>query len=44
MLKSKGLPHNKKVMKNREQYVETNLIEEEGAVVLKLKESTEKFR
>ena len=44
LLKAKGLPHNKKDMENREQYVNTNLIEEEGEIVAKLKESKEKIR
>ena len=40
----KGLPHNKKAMENREQYVETNLTETEGEIVVKLKTSKDKFR
>ena len=44
LLKAKGLPHNKKAIENREKHVETNLIEEEGEVVMKLKESKEKFK
>ena len=42
--KVKGSPHSKKAMENREQHVETNLIEEEGETVTKLKEAKEKFK
>ena len=44
LLKAKGLPHNKKATENREQCVETNLIEEEGEMVVKLKKSKDEFR
>ena len=44
LFKAKGLPHNKKAMENREHYVETNFIEEEGEIVMKVKESKEKFK
>ena len=40
----KGSPHSKKAIENREQHVETNLIEKEGETVTKLKKAKEKFK
>ena len=44
LLKAKGSHHNKKAMENRKQHVQTNPIEEDVEIVMKLKEAKEKFK